>query len=110
MLHRSLVDPGFILAGDFTRAEDFNAWISSVRYPLWNEHGQSSNLETLWQLGLYAPAILVSSVIEVPSTVVYLTYFVVLGSISGVFSFKLAEYVMARHNVSPRFEFPLASS
>lgn len=110
VLHRSLVEPGFILAGDFTRAEDFNAWISSVRYPLWNEHGQSSNLETLWQLGLYAPAILVSSVIEVPSTVVYLTYFVVLGSISGVFSFKLAEYVMARHNVSQRFEFPLASS
>lgn len=110
VLHRSLAEPGFILAGDFTRAEDFSTWISSVRYPLWNEHGQSSNLETLWQLGLYAPAILISSVIEVPSTVVYLTYFVVLGSISGVFSFKLAEYVMARHNVLTRFEFPLASS
>jgi hypothetical protein len=110
VLHRSLADPGFILAGDFTRAEDFSAWISSVRYPLWNEHGQSSNLETLSQLGIYAPAILISSVIEIPSTVVYLAYFVVLGSLSGVFSFKLAEYVMARQKVTPRFEFALASS
>jgi hypothetical protein len=110
VMHRSLADPGLILAGDFTRAEDFSTWISSVRYPLWNEHGQSSNLETLSQLGLYAPAIFISSVIEIPSTVVYLAYFVVLGSLSGVFSFKLAEYVMARQKVTPRFEFALASS
>ncbi len=110
VLHRSLAEPGFILAGDFTRAEDFSTWISSVRYPLWNEHGQSSNLETLSQLGLYAPAIFISSVIEIPSSIVYLAYFVVLGSLSGVFSFKLAEYVMARQKVTPRFEFALASS
>ena len=110
VIHRSLADPGFILAGDFTRAEDFSTWVFSLRYPLWNEHGQSSNLETLWQLGLYAPAMLLSSVIEIPSTVVYLAYFVIIGSLSGVFSFKLAEYVMARQKVTPRFEFPLASS
>jgi hypothetical protein len=110
VLQRGLAEPGFILSGDFTRAEDFSRWISSYRYPLWNEHGQSSTLETLSQLGIYAPAIIISSVIEIPSTVVYLVYFVILGSLSGVFSFKLSEYVMIRQKVKPHFGFLLASS
>jgi hypothetical protein len=99
-----------ILAGDFTRAEDFSKWAFSLRYPLWNEQGQSSNLETLWQLGLFAPAIAIASIIEIPSTIVYLIYFLALGSLSGVFLFKLTEYVMVRLKLTPRFEFPLASS
>jgi hypothetical protein len=110
VLQRGLADPGFILSGDFTRAEDFSRWVSSYRYPLWNEHGQSSTLETLSQLGIYAPAIIISSVIEIPSTIVYLVYFGVLGSLSGVFSFKLAEYVMVRQKLKPHFGFLLASS
>jgi uncharacterized membrane protein len=110
VLQRGLADPGFILSGDFTRAEDFSRWVSSYRYPLWDEHGQSSTLETLSQLGIYAPAIIISSVIEIPSTIVYLVYFGVLGSLSGVFSFKLAEYVMVRQKLKPHFGFLLASS
>jgi uncharacterized membrane protein len=110
VLQRGLADPGVILSGDFTRAEDFSRWVSSYRYPLWNEHGQSSTLETLSQLGIYSPAIIISSVIEIPSTVVYLVYFGVLGSLSGVFSFKLAEYVMVRQKLKPHFGFLLASS
>ena len=110
VIHRSLAEPGLILAGDFTRAESFTNWAFSLRYPLWNENGQSSNLESLNQLGLFMPAIIISSVIDVPSTIVYLVYFVVLGSLSGLFSFKLAEYVMVRQKLNPRFEFALASS
>jgi hypothetical protein len=110
VIHRSLAEPGLILAGDFTRAEDFSKSVSSNLYPLWDEHGQFSNLPTLHQLGIYTPAIIISSIIGTPSTIVYLAYFLVLGSLSGVFSFKLAEYVMIRQNLTPRFEFPLASS
>jgi hypothetical protein len=39
------------------------------------------------------PALIIPSVIDIPSTVVYLVYFLALGSLSGVFSFKLADYV-----------------
>jgi hypothetical protein len=110
LIHRSLAEPGLIIAGDFTRAEDFSKFVASSLYPLWNEHGQYSNLLSLNQLGLYTPAILISSIVNIPSTVVYLVYFLFLGSISGVFSFKLAEYLMVRQKLNPRFEFALASS
>ena len=110
IIHRSLVEPGLILAGDFTRAEDFNIVVSSHLYPMWDEHGQHSNLPALPQLDLYTPAIIVSSVFDAPNTVIYLVYFVILGSISGVFSFKLAEYVMVRMKLKPRFEFAIVSS
>ena len=110
VIYRSFSEPGLILAGDFTRAEVFSRFIGSNMYPLWNEDGQSSNLQSLHQLGLYVPAVIISSVIDIPSTIVYLAYFLLLGSISGVFSFKLAEYIMSRNNLKPRFEFALAAS
>jgi hypothetical protein len=111
VIHRNAVEPGVILASDFTRAEDFGKFVLSQRYPLWSEYGQTSNLPWIGQLGLFAPAIIISSIIDnIPSTVVYVAYYVVLGSLSGVFSFKLAEYVMVRLKLKPRFEFPLASS
>ncbi|MGH9925527.1 MAG: hypothetical protein ACRD5B_09135, partial [Nitrososphaeraceae archaeon] len=110
VVHRSLAEPGVILAGDFTRPEDFSNFVSSTLYPLWSEDRQGSNLPSLAQVGIYAPAIIISSVIDIPSTLVYLVYFLVLGSLSGVFSFKLAEYVMIRQKLKPRFEFLLASS
>jgi hypothetical protein len=110
IIHLSLIEPGLILANDFTRSEDFNRYVSSNLYPLWDEHAQRSNLPTLSQLGLYTPAIIVSSVIDTPNTVIYLVYLVVFGSVSGVFSFKLAEYVMARMKLKPRFEFALVSA
>src|SRR5918992_3092268 len=109
-IHRGLVEPGLILAGDFTRAEDFSTFVSTHLYPLWDQQAQGSNLPALPQLSLYTPAIIVSSVIDAPNTVVYLVYFVVLGSVSGVFSFKLAEYVMVRMKLKPRFEFALISA
>src|ERR687888_269936 len=74
LIHRSLAEPGLIIAGDFTRAEDFSKFVASSLYPLWNEHGQYSNLLSLNQLGLYTPAILISSIVNIPSTVVYLVY------------------------------------
>src|SRR5919106_1696151 len=110
VIHGSLVEPGLILARDFTRAEDFNSFVSSHLYPLWDERAQRSNLLSLTQVDLYTPAIIVSSVIDAPNTVIYLVYFVVLGSLSGVFSFKLAEYVMLRMKLKPRFEFAIVSS
>src|SRR5918996_1289561 len=110
VIHGSLVEPGLILARDFTRAEDFNSFVSSHLYPLWDERAQRSNLLALPQVDLYTPAIIVSSVIDTPNTVVYLVYFVILGSVSGVFSFKLAEYVMLRMKLKPRFEFAIVSS
>src|ERR671919_1988685 len=110
VIHGSLVEPGLILARDFTRAEDFNSFVSSHLYPLWDERAQRSNLLSLTQVDLYTPAIIVSSVIDAPNTVIYLVYFVVLGSLSGVFSFKLAEYVMIRMKLKPRFEFAIISA
>src|ERR671919_452412 len=110
VMRGSLVEPGLILANDFTRAEDFNSFVSSHLYPTWDEHAQRSNLLGLTQVDLYTPAIIVSSVIDTPNTIIYLVYFVVLGSISGVFSFKLAEYVMVRMKLKPRFEFAIVSS
>src|SRR5919106_6026001 len=110
VMRGSLVEPGLILANDFTRAEDFNSFVSSHLYPTWDEHAQRSNLLGLTQVDLYTPAIIVSSVIDTPNTIIYLVYFVVLGSVSGVFSFKLAEYVMVRMNLKPRFEFAIVSS
>jgi hypothetical protein len=110
VIHRSLAEPGLIIAGDFTRAEDFSRFVSSTLYPIWNEHAQRSNLPLLSQLGLFAPAIIISSVIDIPSTIVYLAYFLALSSLSGLFSFKLAEYVMVRLKLNPHFVFPLASS
>src|ERR671918_2410781 len=109
-IHVSLVEPGLILAGDFTRAEDFNRFVSSHLYPLWDEHAQRSNIPALPQLDLYTPAIILSSVFDAPSTVVYLVYYLILGSVSGVFTFKLAEYVMIKMNLKPRFEFAIISS
>src|SRR5919106_3418058 len=110
VIHRSLAEPGLILAGDFTRPEDFGEFISSTLYPLWSEDRQGPNLRSISQLGLFTPAILVSSVIDIPSTIVYLVYFLVLGSLCGLFSFKLAEYIMVRQKLNPRFEVLLASS
>src|ERR671915_2457837 len=110
IIYGSFVEPGLILARDFTRAEDFNRFVSSYLYPLWDEHGQRSNIVALPQLDLYTPAIIASSVIDAPNTVVYLAYFVVLGSISGVFSFKLTEYVIIKMNLKPRFEFAIISA
>jgi hypothetical protein len=110
VIHVSLVEPGLILAQDFTRSVDFNRYISSHLYPMWDEHGQRSNLLALSQLDLYTPAVILSSVIDIPNTVVYLAYLVVLGSLSGVFTFKLAEYVMVRMKLKPRFEFAIVSS
>ena len=110
VVHRSLVEPGLILAGDFTRAEDFNSFVYSNLYPTWGEHAQRSNLIGLPQLDLYTPAIIVSSVIDTPNSVVYLVYLVILGSLSGLFSFKLTEYVMIRMKLKPRFEFAIISA
>src|ERR687892_25719 len=110
VIYGSLIEPGLILANDFTRAEDFNRVVSSHLYPMWDEYAQRSNLPALPQLDLYTPAIILSSVIDIPSTVAYLVYFLILGSVSGVFSFKLTEYVMVRMNFKPRFEFAIISS
>src|ERR671919_2117834 len=110
VIHGSLVEPGLILARDFTRAEDFNSFVSSHLYPLWDERAQRSNLLALTQVDLYTPAIIVSSVIDAQNTVVYLVYFVILGSVSGVFSFKLAEYLMVKMKLKPRFEFAIVAS
>jgi hypothetical protein len=77
---------------------------------MWDEHAQRSNLPALPQLDLYTPAIILSSVIDIPSTVAYLVYFLILGSVSGVFTFKLTEYVMVRMNLKPHFGFAIISS
>jgi hypothetical protein len=77
---------------------------------MWNENGQRPNLPTLPQLNLFTPAIIISSIIDIPTTIVYLAYFLVFSSLAGLFSFKLAEYVMIRLNLNPRFELLLASS
>ena len=110
VIHVSLVEPGLILAQDFTRSVDFNRFVSSHIYPLWDEDAQRSNMLGLPQLDLYTPAVILSSVIDIPNTVVYLAYFLVLGSLSGVFTFKLAEYLMVRMKLKPHFEFAIVSS
>jgi hypothetical protein len=110
VIHVSLVEPGLILAQDFTRSVDFDRFVSAHLYPLWDEHGQRSNMLMLSQLDLYTPAVILSSLIDIPNSVVYLAYLLVLGSLSGVFTFKLAEYVMVRMKLKPRFEFAIISS
>jgi hypothetical protein len=110
VVHRSLVEPGLILAGDFTLAEDFGKFVSTLLYPMWDEHTQRSNLGHYYQLNLFTPVVIVSSAIDIPASVVYFVYLVVFSSISGVFTFKLTEYVMVRMNLKPRFEFAIISS
>lgn len=109
-IYRSFVEPGLILAGDFSRAENFDSYAKAYLFPLWSEPGQYSNVLRTHQLSTYAPAIALSSVIDLPSAAVYLVYFMILGSIAGVFMFRLTEYFMQRGGMKIRYEFVLASA
>lgn len=109
-IHASLADSGLLLAGDFTRSVSFARFTQSTLFPAWDEYGQSSNLLSINQLALYSPAIVASYASDISTSHVYLLYFVIFGSIGGVFVFKLTEYLLSKEMKFFRPEFPLAAA